>query len=660
MTKKGEKKEKPTEKAKEEPQPKKPLKERLMDLYTNKLTPSIKIFIRMNTYQKQHLPLLISAYLCMFINSILDTYSPNLIGEITDVIHAGQGEDGLFDVCISFLKLLLTCSFFGILKDWLFGRLSRKVEREMREEYFNVLLNKDISFFDDSKTGEIGSKLTKDIATIKTSITSDVVQILMKVINIVGSLYLSVMISFKLTLILFLLTLPRSAIIWKFGFFVKSMKKEQHKQMNEANGFAIESFMNIRVVKTFSTEEKELSKYVKKLEDAAKIDDAINFKTTLYSSIKIILQNLSQIGLIWYGGYLVINSQLTIGQLTRFITFSGRLVRSVNTIDLTVKKLFTSMGAAEDIYDQIDSVKKLINEKTKGISKETLRGEIEFKEVSFSYPTSKEIKVYDKLSISIKPGDSVALVGASGSGKSTFVSLLLRLYDATEGSINIDGDDIKSYNLKWLHSQIGYVSQEPSLFSGTLEDNITYGLTTYNDDDIDEAITQAHAKVFIKNKDAFPKGLQTKVAERGLKLSGGQKQRIAIARALIKKPKILIFDEATSALDSQSESQVQAAIDSILTKGEKTMIIIAHRLSTVINCKRILVFQEGKIVEEGNHQTLLEKNGVYSELVKTQLSNHNPPVKKVLSPLKLKPAPKRGKRESSPISEDETGDDGNF
>jgi len=276
---------------------------------------------------------------------------------------------------------------------------------------------------------------------------------------------------------------------------------------------------------------------------------------------------------------------------------------------------------AEQVFELMDYKSKVNS--SGGKTNSDFKGKIEIKGVNFNYPTKAEVLVMDNVNLKIDSGDVVAFVGASGSGKSTIVSLIERFYDVNSGVISIDGEDLKDVDLRWYHNNIGYVSQEPSLFSGTIEENVTYGLTEYGKDDIDKALKMAHAYDFVMNEKQFPQGLQTVVGERGVKLSGGQKQRIAIARALIKDPKILIFDEATSALDAESEFQVQQAIDTLIKEGNKTVIIIAHRLSTIINCPRILVVQSGRIVEEGTHRELLDKNGIYKALIERQLSGFN-------------------------------------
>eukprot|EP01017_Pseudomicrothorax_dubius_P042072 TRINITY_DN6819_c0_g6_i1.p1 TRINITY_DN6819_c0_g6~~TRINITY_DN6819_c0_g6_i1.p1 ORF type:complete len:268 (+),score=68.06 TRINITY_DN6819_c0_g6_i1:456-1259(+) len=258
-----------------------------------------------------------------------------------------------------------------------------------------------------------------------------------------------------------------------------------------------------------------------------------------------------------------------------------------------------------------------------GEKPENLEGHITLEGVTFRYPLKDDVTVLKEVEIDIKKGDVIGLVGSSGSGKSTIVSLIERFYDPSEGRVLIDGRDLKDLDLTWVHKHIGYVAQEPSLFSGTIEENITYGVECYTQEQLDDAAKMANAYDFIHNEDQFPLGYKTLVGHKGIQLSGGQKQRVAIARALMKNSSVLIFDEATSALDAESEYQVQSAIENIMRAGHKTMIIIAHRLSTILNCKRILVLQNGRLVEEGSHEQLLSRNGAYKSLIERQIGSFN-------------------------------------
>jgi len=320
------------------------------------------------------------------------------------------------------------------------------------------------------------------------------------------------------------------------------------------------------------------------------------------------------------GANIVLNGQLTAFQLSRFIAYSRDFARAFLMMEGILKKINSSLTNAERIFKELDTRPKINPNEDKIVYEKEVRGEIVFKDVAFSYPNKKDVQVLKKLNLSIKKGEHVAIVGESGGGKSTIVSLLQRLYDPTKGEILIDGKSLKDYNLKWLHSRMGLISQEPSLFSGTIEENVVYGVDKYTEEDLDNAVINAYMKKFVEDKNLFPEGLQSNVGERGNKLSGGQKQRVAIARALIKKPDILILDEATSALDADSEYQIMKGLENLLKNKTQTVIVIAHRLSTIMHCDTIAVCKNGEIIEKGSHSELVEKNGVYKNLVEMQLS----------------------------------------
>eukprot|EP01017_Pseudomicrothorax_dubius_P008213 TRINITY_DN12672_c0_g6_i1.p1 TRINITY_DN12672_c0_g6~~TRINITY_DN12672_c0_g6_i1.p1 ORF type:complete len:347 (+),score=70.58 TRINITY_DN12672_c0_g6_i1:489-1529(+) len=324
---------------------------------------------------------------------------------------------------------------------------------------------------------------------------------------------------------------------------------------------------------------------------------------------------------LYCGGTFVINGEMSTGDLGSFIMYTLSIGVSSASTTAMLGNVVSSMAACDRVFELIDYAPKINAKGGKTLTE--LNGEISFKEVEFTYPTKSEVQVLKNFNLDIKKGEVVALVGSSGSGKSSIVGMLQRFYDVQSGAITIDSTNLRDLDLVWFHSNIGYVAQEPSLFSGSIEENIAYGVDKYTREDLDRITRMANAYDFIHNTAQFPEGYRTVVGERGVKLSGGQKQRIAIARALMKQPKILIFDEATSALDAESEYQVQSAIDSIISMSNTTVIIIAHRLSTIINCQRILVLNQGQIVEEGTHSALVAKNGVYRQLIERQLGSIN-------------------------------------
>lgn len=394
--------------------------------------------------------------------------------------------------------------------------------------------------------------------------------------------------------------------------------------MADTSVIAEECFSNIRTVKSFSSEEQEISHFRAKSNEASRTAFKRAIATGLYRGLTDMMTNIGTIAELWFGGYYIINGDMTSGELVSFLIYSNTYAGSSSSLSDAITSIVVASGVAETLFDLMDYKPNIINPKKNNqqfYSQQTFEGKIQFINASFSYPSKDSVKTLDGLNLEINPGETVAICGASGGGKSTIISLIERFYDLREGVLLINGKDIKEYDLAFLHSNIGFVSQEPVLFSGTIEENIVYGVPEYTKSELYEAARLANAYNFITDISIFPEGFNTMLGERGITLSGGQKQRIAIARALIKKPKIIIFDESTSALDADSEHQVQISIHNLIQQGDKTVIIIAHRLSTIIDCKRIIVLSQGKIVEEGDHETLVRKNGFYKGLIEKQMQN---------------------------------------
>ena len=421
--------------------------------------------------------------------------------------------------------------------------------------------------------------------------------------------------SYKLTVVYFLWT----GFYFGLNQFIQwknSMPYEEREYNDIYVNSVIEILSNIRLIKTFSTEDKEIKRLKKEREyQPYKREYGLDF---FLSHLLSLLNQVNNVVLLYAAGKMTINGEISYGDFTTFLQYTKFLTEdifSVTYIWTHYKNMFKDWQRFFEIYDYQPKIKC----DDGGIKPSSVSGNITFENATFSYPTKPSVNVIKELNMNIEAGKVVAIVGSSGSGKSTISSLVQRLYDPNEGKITLDGVDLKELDVKWLHNQIGVVSQEPALFSGTVEENITYAVDSYTKDDLDYYSKLANVYDFIHDKAQFPEGYKTIVGERGVKISGGQKQRIAIARALMKKSRLLIFDEATSALDAESESEVQIAIDKIIKMGNITTIIIAHRLSTVKNANRIFVMSKGKIVEEGSHIELLKRNGIYKVLVQTQL-----------------------------------------
>ena len=375
-----------------------------------------------------------------------------------------------------------------------------------------------------------------------------------------------------------------------------------------------EFLSNIRLIKSFATEELELKKLV---DLKNKLNRPVFDVQGFFNQIGQFIHTISETVILFIVGKRVIMGEMTFGDYTLFQNYSRQMKNTFNQIKNSYeeyRKMFEGWTHFFEIYDykpKIVSRKNIIPSK--------VEGEIEFKDVTFAYPLKPEVNVLRNLSTKIEKGKVVAIVGHSGSGKTTISNLIQRFYDPTGGSITLDGIDIRDLNLKWLRRAIGFVAQEPTLYSTTIEDNVTYGVTEYTIEDFQKVCELSNIDKFVNDKSLFPSGYKTLVGEKGARVSGGQKQRIAIARALMKNSKILVFDEATSALDAESENEVQTAIDNIVKEKGVTTIIIAHRLSTIKNADYILFMDKGQIIEQGTHKELTELNGEYKKLVQRQL-----------------------------------------
>ena len=481
----------------------------------------------------------------------------------------------------------------------------------------NFLFKKDIEFFDLYKTGELFNKVNEHYDYPYFNIIDICSKSLTYIFKIFYFGYYLFKDFFEMSLIntiLILLQYLMEPYINSLYDTTEDMVDKREMKDNYINDI----LSNIRLIKSFGTEAKEL-KRVNNIETKLK-ESTLFYKifNELYQSIF----SINEIVSLYLCGKNTITGKMNYGDLILFQKYSGEFSLCISTLKGTIVSISQGINEWINFLQYYDIEQKIISKKNIiPIGKEKNKGGmgIEFKNVSFSYPTKKNIRVINNFYMNIKPGENIAIVGSSGSGKSTLTNLILRFYDIDSGEILINGIDIKDINISWLRNNIGIVSQEPILTSGTIRENILYGVDNYTEKKFIEICKLSNVYSFATDKKLFPKQFDTIVGERGIKVSGGQKQRIAIARALMKEAKILIFDEATSALDSENEAIVQDAINNIINKKNITSIIIAHRLSTVKNANIIYVMNKGKIVEFGNHEELISKNGEYKKLVQRQL-----------------------------------------
>ncbi|ESO99813.1 hypothetical protein LOTGIDRAFT_201107 [Lottia gigantea] len=484
----------------------------------------------------------------------------------------------------------------------------------IRKKYFRAVMRQEIGWFDTHETGELNSRLSSDLHLITECVGDKMAILIQYATNSIGGYIMALVTYWKLALV----TMAFSPVVFIITSFVgkrlRKMAAKESKHYSQAGAVAEESLRNIRTVQAFQGQEKEAQRYETKLKEVDKVNSKKGLTMGLALSVFWSILYIAFCITFWYGVKLFQDEGLAVGKIVP--VFFGILIGSVSLGNAFpyIETISQGRGAADNIFKIIDATPTIDGSSDVG-DKPKVEGNIAIKNVNFTYPARPDVQVLKNFSLDVDKGKVVALVGSSGSGKSTVIQLVQRFYDPSCGQVLLDGKDIKTLNVKFLRQQIGVVSQEPVLFASTIEENIRYGDLNASKDEIIQAAKEANAHSYITS---LPKGYETVVGERGAQLSGGQKQRIAIARALVRNPKILLLDEATSALDHESEAVVQNALEK--AEAGRTTIVIAHRLSTVRNADVIAVVSDGEIVELGKHSELMEKQGTYYNLVKTQVS----------------------------------------
>nr|XP_003475021.2 multidrug resistance protein 1-like [Cavia porcellus] len=484
---------------------------------------------------------------------------------------------------------------------------------KIRTQFFHAIMKQEIGWFDVHDAGELNTRLTDDVSKINEGIGDKIGMLIQSLATFLAGFIVGFTRSWKLTLVVLAVgpVLGLSAGIW--AKILSSFTDKELSAYAKAGAVAEEVLAAIRTVIAFGGQNKELERYNNNLEDAKRIGIKKAITANISIGVAFLLIYASYALAFWYGTTLVLANECSIGQVLT-VLFSVLIgAFSVGQASPNIQAFANARGAAYEIFRIIDNEPHIDSFSTTGHKPDNIKGNLEFKNIHFSYPSRKEVKILKGLNLKVQSGQTVALVGNSGCGKSTTVQLLQRLYDPTEGTVTIDGQDIRTINVRYLREIIGVVSQEPVLFATTIAENIRYGRENVTMEEIEKAVKEANAYDFIMK---LPHKFDTLVGERGAQLSGGQKQRIAIARALVRNPKILLLDEATSALDTESEAVVQVALDK--AREGRTTIVIAHRLSTVRNADVIAGLEDGVIVERGSHDELMKEKGVYYRLVTMQ------------------------------------------
>lgn len=515
---------------------------------------------------------------------------------------------------VSIVVLVILAIFIikGVLSfgdTYIMSRVGQKLILHIREELYSRLVHFPLGFFTKSRAGDIMSRGTNDMATLQNSFNSiaNVSQAMVKIIVYVTVMLIS---SWQLTILTAAVFPPAIFVINRFGRHIKGASKSIQMKIADISSYLERTMFGIKIIKSFATEGWEKEQFFK--ENKAKYNVAMK-RVRLSAYLMPLIEIISAMGMVtvlWFGFWQVITGKLTIGWFIGFVGLVGLIYTPVKTLGAFNVSFQQAIASAERIFEILD-LEPEIHESPNAISIPGISGSVEFRDVSFAYDSQEPVLKH--INLKVAPGESIALVGPSGAGKTTFVSLLTRFYEPTSGEIVIDGYSISKVTLKSLRQQIGLVPQETVLFGGTVRENIAYGRFYATQEEIIQAAKSANAHEFIEK---LPEGYDTPIGQHGMSLSGGQRQRLAIARVILKNPQILILDEATSSLDTESEILIQEALENLM-RG-RTTFIIAHRLSTVMNADRILVLKDGQIVESGTHKQLISLNGLYRRLCNAQ------------------------------------------
>ena len=551
----------------------------------------------------------------LLLTSVTALAFPKFMGMLVDCVNKKDG--ALANKIALGLMLVLVCqSVFSFFRLSLFVNFTENTLANVRLALYTNLVKLPMSFFSQKRVGELNSRISNDITQIQDTLTTTIAEFLRQFILIIGSFVMLASINWKLTVMMISVVPIVGIAAVVFGKFIRKYSKTVQDQVAESQVVVEETMQGISIVKAFANEWYEIERYKSKIKEVVRIAIKGGQFRGYFASFIIVCLFGTIVAVVWYGVTLSIAGEITVGELFTFILYSSYVGASSGGIAELYSQMQKAIGATERVFELLDEIPEKINSDS-STKFDKIKGEVTFQNVAFSYPSRKEIQVLKSVSFKAHFGQKIAIVGPSGTGKSTIASLLLRFYNIENGNILIDNKNIYDYDLETLRGNMSIVPQDVILFGGTIRENIAYGKPNATHQEIILAAKQANAFNFIES---FPEKFETIVGERGIKLSGGQRQRIAIARALLKNPSILILDEATSSLDSESEKLVQEALE-ILMQG-RTSIIIAHRLSTIRTADQILVLDNGEIREKGTHKQLIDlENGIYKNLSNLQYSN---------------------------------------
>lgn len=570
----------------------------------------MNLYFRALKYIKPYWKRGLAAGICTIIAAGGTAYLPFVIKDMVDQVLSEKNTTMLNWIVLSIVVVFVIrgIAYYG--QSYLMNYVGQRVIIDIRKAVFEKLQRLSMSFYDKHKTGTIMSYVTNDVSALQSAMVDNVVEMITETVILVASIVMMIYLDWKLFLVTFA-TFP--VVLFFIDSFGKRIRKSGSRIQEAAADITSvlqEVASSPRVIKSFVREGYEVDRFDK--------ENMNNFRANmkyaqLSSTLTPTIEFVAAIGvsiILWYGGNSVINGSITAGSLVAFLTYAVNISNPIKRLSRVIGNIQRALAAAQRVFDVLDLPEDIKNAPdAKMLPK--VKGDVRFNDVSFAYNENEE--VLSHVSFEVKPGEMIAFVGPSGAGKSTVASLLPRFYDATNGSITIDGQDIRKVTLDSLREQVGIVPQETVLFNGSVYDNILYGRLDATREEVEAAAKAANAHDFIMQ---LPNGYETMLGDRGMNISGGQRQRISIARAILKNPQILILDEATSALDTESERVVQEALDRLMVG--RTSFVIAHRLSTIKNADKIMVLEKGQLIEQGNHDELMAMDGLYAHLYKIQ------------------------------------------
>lgn len=539
--------------------------------------------------------------------------------DVADTMSAADWDrivDQLVNLGLLIIGSSLISGFFTFLMRQTIIVMSRHIEYDLKNDVYKHYQALSLAFYKKNSTGDLMNRISEDVSRVRMYIGPGVMYTIRTVLMTVIVISIMLNINVKLTL-LSLAPLPVLVyMIYKVSDMINKRSLKVQQKLSDISTFVQETFSGIRVIKAYNQESKQFDDFKVEADEYHKVNERLYRVNALFMPVMLLLIGASTVITIYVGGLQVIDGTITIGNIGEFVYFIFMLTWPVASIGWVTSIVQRAAASQERINEFWSTQPEIVNTNTEDAEYE---GNIEFKDVSFVYPDSG-IRALDKVSFSVSSGQTLAIVGKTGSGKSTIATLVGRLFDPSEGSIKIDGNELKDINLDAYRKNLGYVPQEGFLFSDTIGNNIAFGLDEHDQERVENAAKNAHVHHNIVD---FPKGYDTRVGERGITLSGGQKQRVSIARAIVKEPRILIFDDSLSAVDTETEDIILNSLRGMINRS--TTIIIAHRISSVKHADKILVLDNGKVIESGSHEELMESNGAYREMHDQQLQKETEP-----------------------------------